>query len=75
MVATRQKSPVNSVSVLADPKSSFFIGREEKFAYGAGFIGGSSAFTTYTYDAQSISTTQALAIDIVGSSKMVFPPL
>ncbi len=56
MVATRQKS-LNAYQVLAGPENpDFFIGREEKFAYGAVFIGGSSAFTTYTYDAQSIST-------------------
>jgi hypothetical protein len=49
--------PLNPYAVLAgvDPPE-FFVPRAERGVYGAYPIAGLSAFTTYTYDAQAIST-------------------
>jgi hypothetical protein len=55
MIATREK-PIEASHVLAGAEADYFTVRAEKVAYGPQPLGGVTSFTTYTYDAQRIST-------------------
>jgi hypothetical protein len=54
-VASRE-TPIDAAQVLAGPEIELYATRAEKVAYGPLPLGSVTAYSTYTYDAQRIST-------------------
>lgn len=55
ILATRE-APIDASHLLTGPEGDYFTVRAEKVAFGPQPLGGITTFTTYTYDAQRIST-------------------